>query len=184
MNNTVPSILQQPKAVAVFLLVVASMALTLGFACAVPFAAFAAISAMLMPGMAAFGAILSVWLANQIVGFVGLNYPTDASTVAWGLALGLISVGCVGVAHAVLARFRGFLGAGFALLSAFVVYEGAIYVVCLTSGTDVSDFTYAVVTRIFLINAATFVGLLALWAVVRRTETGRRFDALLGLRHA
>ncbi len=173
-----------PKAIAIVLLVAASVALTLGFACAVPFAAFATISAMLFTRIAALGAVLSVWLANQIIGFTLLNYPTDPGTFAWGLALGVIAVGSLGMARAVFVQLPGLAGAGLAFVAAFAVYEGAIYATCLASGTDVSHFTFAIVSRIFVINAVTFTVFVAFWALALRTAIGRRIDASLGLRHA
>jgi hypothetical protein len=50
------------------LLVAASVAFTLGFACATPLAAFAAIAALSMPRKDALLLIGLVWLANQAVG--------------------------------------------------------------------------------------------------------------------
>ena len=51
------------------LLVGASVAFTLGFACATSLAAFAAIAALSMPRKDALLLIGLVWLANQAVGF-------------------------------------------------------------------------------------------------------------------
>jgi hypothetical protein len=51
------------------LLVAASVAFTLGFACATPLAAFAAIAALSMPRKDALLLIGLVWLANQAIGF-------------------------------------------------------------------------------------------------------------------
>lgn len=171
-------------AVVAALMVAASVALTFGFACALPLAAFATMSAMLFGPAAAAGSILAVWLANQIVGFAWLGYPTDASTFAWGGALGVIALLSLGAAGAVLARVRGFLGIGASFLAAFVVYEGAVYAACLASGTGVSHFTVAVVTRIFLINAAAFGGFLALRALWLRSGLGHKRPETQALRHA
>jgi len=158
----------RPAALAA-LLVAASLALTLGFACALPLAAFAAMAAMLFGPAAAVGAILAVWLANQIVGFGCLGYPTDMNTLAWGAALGVIALLSLGAAGAALARVRGALGIGLAFVAAFVVYEGAVTAACLATRTDVSDFTVAGVARIFLINAAVFGAFLALRALGLRS---------------
>ena len=111
--------------VIVTLLTAASVALTLGFACALPLAAFAVMAAMLFAPAAAVGSVLAVWLANQIVGFGFLHYPTDASTLAWGLALGVIGLLSLGAAFAVLSRLHGLVGIVVSFLAAFVVYEGA-----------------------------------------------------------
>src|SRR3974390_2972523 len=102
--------LRHSAGVAIVLLTAASAVLTLGFACAVPFAAFATISALLFNRSAAIATVLSVWFADQIIGFTCLHYPTDFSTFAWGAALGGIALLSLVAAAAVLARVHGFLG--------------------------------------------------------------------------
>jgi hypothetical protein len=164
------------------LMVAASVALTLGFACALPLAAFATIAAMLFGPVAAVGSILAIWLANQIVGFACLGYPTDTSTLAWGAGLGVIALLSLGAAVAVLARVRGVVGICAAFLAAFVAYQGAVAIGCLISGIDVAHFTLPVLARIFLINAATFGGFLALRALALRTEY--ESTKVSALRHA
>jgi hypothetical protein len=168
----------------VALIAASSVTLTLGFACALPLAAFATISPTLFRPRAAVVAIISVWLMNQIVGFSVLHYPTDASTIAWGFALGAIGLLSVGAAYLVLSRRGGFVGLLASFLAAFVVYEGAIYIVCVASGTGVGSFTAPIVTRIFLINAASFGGLLAARELLARTPLGRRAEAPASLSHA
>jgi hypothetical protein len=69
-------------------LVVASVVFSLGFACAVPIAAFAAIAALTLSRRDAFSLVGAVWLANQIAGFAVHHYPVTASTLAWGAGLG------------------------------------------------------------------------------------------------
>ncbi len=176
--------LRHSTGVAIVLLAAASVVLTLGFACAVPFAAFATISALLLNRGEAIATILSVWLANQIIGFTFLHYPADFSTLAWGAALGAIALLSLGAAGAVLARVHGFPGLGLGLIAAFAVYEGSVYAACLASGTDVSHFTLDSVARIFLINAAAFGSFAAFRALWSRTAFGRDFEASLALRHA
>jgi hypothetical protein len=168
----------------VALLAACSVALTLGFACALPLAAFATISALVFQPRAAAGAVLAVWLMNQIVGFSLLHYPTDPSTIAWGFALGVIALLSLCAAFLVLSRVGGLVGILASFLAAFVVYEGAIYIVCVASGTPLGAFTAPVVTRIFLINAASFGGLLAARELLARTALGRRTEASAALRHA
>ena len=134
--------------VIVALLTASSVALTLGFACALPVAAFAVMASMLFDPIAAVGAIGAVSLANQIVGFAFLHYPTDASTLAWGVALGVIGLLSVGAALAVLSRLHGAAGIFVGFLVAFAVYEEAVYLACLLSGTGVGSFTAPVMIRI------------------------------------
>jgi hypothetical protein len=169
---------------AVALLAASSVALTLGFACALPLAAFATISALVFQPRAAAGAVITVWLMNQIVGFSFLHYPTDPSTIAWGFALGAIALLSLGAAFLVLSRVGGLVGILASFLAAFIVYEGAIYIVCIVSGTGVGSFAAPIVTRIFLINVASFGGLLAARELWTRTSLGRRAEASAAVRHA
>ena len=163
----------------VALMVAAGVALSFGFACALPLAAFATAAAMLVAPAAAVGAILAVWLVNQAIGFACLGYPADASTFAWGAALGAIALLSLGAASLVLSRARGVAGAGLAFAAAFVTYEGAVYAGCLVSNCGVSDFTPTNVARIFLINAAAFGALVALALVLRAAP-----KSSAALRHA
>ena len=145
------------------LLVAASVATSLAFACAVPFAAFAAAAALTLSLPEALVLVGAVWLANQIAGFGFLGYSWDASTIAWGVALGAIAMlstiaargaafrlGGAGVAAASVAAF----------LAAFVVYEGALFVVAATALGGTEDFTPAIVGRICAINAIAMAALL------------------------
>jgi hypothetical protein len=72
-----------------------------------------------------------------------------------------------------LSRLAGFVGMLASFLAAFVVYEGAVYLACAASGTGVGSFTAPIMTRIFLINAASFGGLIA----VRALGCARALDA-------
>ncbi len=155
----------RPHLLWVSLLVAASVPFSLGFACATPLAAFAAAAALMSSRREALALILSVWFVNQLVGFTMLGYPWTASTFAWGVALG---------AAAVLATLAGqwtagrsgdaprlvsFLATG---LAGFAAYEAALFVVAVTWLGGTEDFTAAILGRIFVINAAAFVGLLVL----------------------
>ncbi len=164
------------------LMTAAGVALTLGFACALPFAAFAAMAALLFSPVAAAGAILAVWAANQIVGFACLGYPADAGTFAWGAGLGVIALLSLAASGAVLARARGVAGIGASFLAAFVVYEGAVFLACFASGTCGGAFAPDSVARVFLINAATFGVFLAVRALALRS--GRVASKAHALRHA
>src|SRR6516165_11737164 len=74
------------------LLVGASVIFSLGLACAVPLAAYAAAAALSLSRRDALLLILLVWAANQLVGFTLLAYPWTASTFAWGATLGIVAV--------------------------------------------------------------------------------------------
>jgi hypothetical protein len=147
------------------LLVGASLVFSLGLACAVPFAAFAAAAALSLSRRDALILILMVWLANQLVGFTLLDYAWTASTFAWGAALAIVAIfatlGGQWMAGRLVDARRAFtITATF--LIAFAVYEAALFAVSATllGGTEI--YTAAIQGRIFAINAAAFFGLLVL----------------------
>jgi hypothetical protein len=147
------------------LLVGASMIFTLGLACAVPLAAFAAASALTLSRRDALILILLVWLANQLVGFTLLGYPWTASAFAWGAVLGIVATLATLASLWMAERFgHAARSVRFAatFLIAFAVYETALFAVSATllGGTEI--YTTAIQGRIFIINAAAFVALLVL----------------------
>jgi hypothetical protein len=145
-------------------LVAASVGLSLGFACAVPLAAFAAVAALTMNRRSALLLVFVVVLANQCVGFALLHYPFAASTLAWGCAFAFVG------ALAVFAAEWAYRGAALAhpiatyaaaFLAAFVAYEGGLFLVTVASSSDdLAPYAAPVVVRIFLINATAFIGLI------------------------
>lgn len=147
------------------LLVAASIAFSLGLACAVPLAAFAAAAALTLARGDAVLLILLVWLANQFIGFAMLDYPWTASTLAWGVVLGAVAVLAAWAGQRAaesLARAARAVRIAATFLLAFAIYEAALFLVsaALLGGTEI--FTAAIQARIFAINAVAFVGLLAL----------------------
>ncbi len=147
------------------LLVTASVVFSLGLACAVPLAAFAAAAALTLSRRVALSLIILVWLANQFVGFTVLNYPWTASTFAWSAVLGVVAILATLAGQWTEARLLGAARAvGFAatFLVAFAIYEAALYVVSIALLGGAEVFTAEIQGRIFAINAAAFVGLLAL----------------------
>src|SRR6266850_8342928 len=133
-------------------LVGASVAFTLGLACAVPLAAFAAAAALTLSRHDALVLIVAVWLANQLVGFAMLEYPWTASTFAWGAALGAVAIlatlaGQWTVRHS-MGRGRA-VGYMATFLVAFVLYEAALFAVSATllGGTEI--YTAAIQGPIF-----------------------------------
>ena len=77
--NALSNLTPRGRAAAVVaLMIAASVALSFGFACALPLAAFATAAGMLLGPTAAVGAVLAVWLVNQAIGFACLGYPTNA----------------------------------------------------------------------------------------------------------
>jgi hypothetical protein len=143
------------------MLVALSIGSTLAIACAAPLAAFAAAAALTLTPRGAFAASGAVWLANQSVGFSILRYPLAADTFFWGLALGVVTLLTAWAAVLVKEQVRrspaAAASAGF--LSAFAVYEGSLFLISAISGSGISDFTLAIVSRIFALNAASFAAI-------------------------
>ena len=146
-------------------LVGTSVRFTLGLACAVPLAAFAAAAVLTLPRHDGLVLIAAVWLANQLVGFAVLGYPWTASTLAWGAVLGAVAILST-VAGRWAARHSTDAGRIISytapFLVAFAVYEVALFAFSATllGGTEI--YTAAIQGRIFAVNAAAFVGLLVL----------------------
>lgn len=143
------------------LLIAASLAFTLGVACAVPFAALGAVSAMTLPRRDALLLTVALWLINQVLGFAVLHYPWDGMTLAWGAILGGIAVLSTAAAQAAM-RGRGLVvTAATSFVAAFLVYEGGLYLISASVMGGAEDFAAAIVVRILELNAAAFVALLA-----------------------
>ena len=146
-------------------LVGTSVAFTLGLACAVPLAAFAAAAALTLSRQDALVLIIAVWLANQLVGFTMLDYPWTASTVAWGIALGAVAIlataaGQQTVRHLIdMPRAVSFTAT---FLVAFVVYEALLFAISITLLGGMEIYTVAIQGRVFVVNAGAFAGLLML----------------------
>lgn len=146
-------------------LVAVSVAFSLGLACAVPLAAFAAIAVLTGNRAEALFLIAAVFLTNQCIGFGLLHYPLTVDTFAWGGVLGLVSVAAVFGAEWARDRLSGMgrvLSACAVFLAAFALYEGLLFLATAISGSGFEAYTASVVARVFFINAAAFAGLLVL----------------------
>jgi hypothetical protein len=143
------------------LLVATSVAFSLGFACATPFAAFAAVAALTLPRHDGLALVIGTWLANQVVGFAFLHYPWTLDCAGWGLCLGAVSIGAFFAAEGI-AKMRFAFNWLAAFFAAFAVYEGALFLVSMAVQSETGAFAPAIVARIFTINAAAFAGLLVI----------------------
>lgn len=146
-------------------LVAASVGFTFGFACAVPFAAFGAATALTLNTRDALLLTIALWLVDQIIGFGFLGYPWDGTTLLWGAVLGVVALLSTGAARIASTRLAAstygmILIASFA--AAFIVYEGSLYIVSAAwlGGTD--NYAASTVATIVGLNALAFVGLLIL----------------------
>jgi hypothetical protein len=143
------------------ILVAASAGFSYVFACATPFPALAALAALTLSRRDALALVGAVWLADQLVGYVVLDYPRTLNSAAWGVALlGAAALACL-AARATEDRVRGgrFAYALAALLVAFVVYEVAILAVAVLALGGTEAFAPSIVVRVLAINAGALVAL-------------------------
>ena len=151
------------------LFVAISAAITIVFTCVTPFAAFAVMAAVTVPGRDAVILAAALWLTNQAVGFGLLHYPWTASTLAWGAVLGAAAV--IGTLAALWTRHRlgtlpSLARSVAAFGAAFILYQVTLFMVAVAwlGGTDM--FAPGIVSQVLLINAVTLAGLFALRQVV------------------
>ena len=143
------------------LVCIASIALSRVFACATPFAALATVAAFTLRRRDAVALVLSVWLANQLVGFGLMHYPLLASTFAWGAAIGAASLAALAAARGLTrVRLPAAVALPAALLAAYAAYELVLLGTSLLLASGAGAFAPAVVARLFAINAVAFGALL------------------------
>jgi len=144
------------------LLIAASAALTTVYTCITPFAAFAVIAATTLSRRHALSATVAVWLANQGVGFGVLHYPWTPKTFAWGIAIGGAAIVGTLAAQWTVARagsLRSPVQALGGFVSAFALYQLALYVVAVSILGGTGAFTPRIIGQVLLVNAVTLVGL-------------------------
>jgi hypothetical protein len=147
------------------LIVATALLLSLVFACAAPFAALAALAALNLTRREAAIVVVAGFLANQAIGFGALDYPRDASTFAWGAAMGAAALVALLSAEAAAWRLRNAhsLARGSAAFSAaFLAYEATLYAATFVLGGAEAAFAWPAIGQVLLIDVASFVGLLAL----------------------
>jgi hypothetical protein len=164
-----PSINSAREFIWLILLLLSSLVFTLGFSCATPLAAFGAIAAVAFSRRDALVLCGAVWFVNQIVGYAILRYPWSVTSVSWGLVLcgatiiASLSSGWIN-RHSKIPYLLRLVAA---FITAFAVFEIALYAVALFVLGGVQDFTAGIVVRIFAINGGAFIGLLAVhWLAV------------------
>lgn len=134
------------------------------FACATPFPALGALSALFMRKRDAFALTLINWLANQIIGYGFLHYPQNFDSFAWGGVIGASAL--VGTAAAIgirslTARTGWAVSAVACFIAAFVAYEVALFAATPFLGDD-GGFTAKVIVYVLEVNGLAFAGLLVL----------------------
>ena len=157
--------LNWPAALWIAFMTAASVALSLGFACAAPLAAFGAVSALTLSRRNAILATLAAWFANQTTGCVALDYPLTADSLAWGAAFGFAAMFAMFAARWTGARTAGLPAAAAAVAAfaaGFVAYEAALAAAALTFLGGTGEFTIAVISRVLEINAIALLAMLLL----------------------
>ena len=138
---------------------------TLLAACMFPFGAFAAVAALTLDLRRGLLAVAAVWLANQIVGFGLMNYPTDPLTIAKGVALLAASLCGYAAARAVAGQRAAIVAAP---VLAFAGYEVSLWLLThLTGGLE--TFTPEIVLMVARNDAFWFAGLMSARFLLTRT---------------
>ncbi|WP_430396623.1 hypothetical protein [Ferrovibrio sp.] len=139
---------------------------SLALACAAPFAALAVVAAHRQAPREALLTLLLAWLANQAIGYGLLDYPVDATSIAWGIALGLAAVAALFAAQAVISRLKQrwlALAAGFA--AAFAANQAVLYLLGLGLPGGEGAFTWAIIAEVLRANLLGFAVLLAVLGI-------------------
>ncbi len=143
-------------------LVVAAIVYSFALACGMPFAALGALVAIALPRREAFATVILGWFANQVVGFGFLGYPTDASTLAWGLALGISALAAVAAARVtynVAARWPMMVRAALVFVVALLAQQAVVYAASWPLPSHPSAFSLPVLWQIGWTNALAFIAL-------------------------
>lgn len=149
----------------IVVLTLASTVATLALACATPFTALAALAATQMRARDGAPLMLLAWAVSQIVGFGLHNYPRDASTIAWGVALGMAAVACVIAARQAVNRVGNrsmLIQMAVAYLVATIAFKAVILLWSFGLGGVETTLSPSINARQFVRNGAILIGLYAL----------------------
>jgi len=150
----------------ILLLTAASVFVTLGMACATPFAALATLAALHMSRRDGLALIGIAWLADQAVGYGLLGYPRTANSLAWGVILGVGALVALLAAQALADRVRerGAVVAGAsAFAGAFVAYQAVLVAATAGLASGAEAFSLPVVAWVLRVNLLSLAGLLILY---------------------
>ncbi len=146
-----------------------------GFACVFPFSALATLAAITLPRRSGLMLVTGVWVVNQIVGYALHGYPTDASTIGWGIAIGVASIVAYFAAAAIVGNRSGLISgrAFLGLAGAFFSYEALLFAYAQFAG-GLETFSADIVSKLALSDALWFCGLCVLRLAVTKVVS-RRF---------
>ena len=146
------------------ILTLAGLGGSLVISCVTPFVALAVALAGTVRLAVALRAMTAIWLLNQLIGFVFLNFPRTPNSFLWGLAIGGTALVTTVAAARVLKRtvtFPTLARLGFALLVGFAVYKSTLFVAALLLG-GVETFSPAIISQVGFVNFLSFFGLTVL----------------------
>ena len=145
-------------------LTLAVVGATLALSCVTPFAALAVALAGTVGLRASLRVMITVWLANQVIGFGLFNFPRTPDTFLMGLAIGGAAVAGTAVAWLVLNQMQRRsvpLRLSVALLVSFTTYELTLLVAVVFLG-DLETFRPAILAELGFVNLVSFAGMIAL----------------------
>ena len=174
----------------ILLLTAASVFVTLGMACATPFAALATLAALHMSRRDGLALIGIAWLADQAVGYGLLGYPRTANSVAWGVDPGRGRVrGAArrsGAGRSRARRAARSLAGAAAFAGAFVAYQAVLVAATAVLASGAEAFSLPIVAWVLRVNLLSLAGLLilyrlAVWiGLVTRAPLGARATVTAG----
>jgi hypothetical protein len=150
----------------ILLLTATSIATTIILACAMPFAALAALAAKHLRRQEGVPLTLLVWGTSQAIGFGLLHYPHDPATIAWGLGMGVAALAALFSGYAVNGRMgnRSALARiGLAYLAAFVAFKAVLLLCSVGLGGTRLALSPPLMLRLFAQGGMALLGLLALF---------------------
>ncbi len=150
------------------ILAAATIGGSLIFACAMPFAALAALAAIFLPKRDGLVLIIGTFAANQCIGYGLLDYPRTWDSFAWGAVIGVSALLALFAGWGAQRLVHSFWPAAVATFAAsFAVYELALYVpVAFLPSGDV--YTVSIISYVLVVNLLGFIGL---WML---QEAGRK----------
>lgn len=143
-------------------MIAASTATTLVLACATPFPALAAIAALHVRRGGGVALMMLAWLAAQITGFGLLQYPANANSIGWALALGAAAVGALfaaDIAMAALPRAGAVMRLSLGYVAAYITFKAIVLLGAVVLGSGWAAFAPDILARQFVRDGAILAGL-------------------------
>lgn len=146
------------------ILTLATIGGTFALSCVTPFAALAVALAATVGLRASLCIMITVWFANQLIGFGLFHFPPTANTLLFGVAIGVASVVSTIVASVMMKYMSSGtapLRLGVALALSFAAYETILLAAAPFFG-DLETFRPAVVAELAFVNAVSLAGMVVL----------------------